>query len=242
MVCPTKTLGLVFVILLGAAIASGQQSTCDLKLNQLTQPTELFGFHHGMTFEEVKTRVPQVRFPRPDQAGVIKTTVNPGYSPGFDKTGFEGVRSVSMDFLDGKLTTLWIAYDESFKWQTLEEFIPGISKALNLPAKWSKKGLGYELNCDGFSAFASMIGGSPALRIADETAQEIISTRRAEAAAAAEAAQAAAEAVVTGDTRTKLYYPNDCEELEKVPEINRMTFTDKDAAEKAGYRRARECP
>ena len=241
MICTTKMLGLSLVILSCASIATGQ-STCNVKLDQLTQPAELYGFHHGMTFDEVKARVPQVRFPPQDQFGVAKTTINPSYDPSFDQASFEGVRSVSMDFLDGKLTTLWIAYDGSFKWQTLGEFIAGISKVLKLPATWSRSGVGQQLTCDGFSTFASMIGGSPALRITDETAQETIGTRRAEAAAAAEAAQAAAEAVVIGDIRTKLYYPNDCEELDKVPETNRMAFTDKDAAEKAGYQRAKDCP
>jgi hypothetical protein len=235
MVYTTKTLGLSFLMLLCCAIAPAQHPECSVKLDQLTPPAELFGFYLGMTLEEVKTRVPQVRFRPPDQFGVVKTTINPGYDPSFDKTSFAGVRSVSMDFLDGKLTTLWIGYDATFKWQALDDFIVGISKALNLPAMWSRKGLGRELACDGFSVFASMIAQSPALRITNEAAQETIGTRRAEA-------HAAAAAVVIGDARTKLYYPNDCDELDKVPEISRVIFKDKDAAEKAGYERTKNCP
>ena len=213
-----------------------------VKLEQLPQAAELFGFHLGMTFEQVSARVPQVRFPPADELGVARTTINPSFDPGFDQASFAGARTVSMDFLDGKLTTLWIGYDGSFKWQKLDEFIAGTSKDLNLPASWPAKGPGRELRCDSFSVFASMIGGSPALRIANDEALTRIATRREEVAAAKETAEAAAAAIVIGDTRTKLYYPNDCDEVDKVPVTNRVTFKDKEEAEKAGYKRARDCP
>jgi hypothetical protein len=242
MMSTTKTLWLSLMIPLGAVIATAQQPTCSVKLDQLAEAPELRGFSLGMTYEQVKARVPQVRFPPPDQFGVAKTTINPSYDPSFDQSSFEGVRSISMDFLDGKLVTLWIGYNESFKWQKLDELVAGISKALNLPALWPSKGRGQELTCADFSAFASMITGSPALRITNEAARETIGMRRADAEAAAEAAKATAEAVVIGDQRTKLYYPNDCDQLDEVSEINRVTFKDRDEAEKAGYKRAKDCP
>src|SRR5436190_14775153 len=236
-----RTAWLLLTFLPGA-LTTAAQSPCNLKFDQLAPAPELFGFHLGMTLEQVTVRVPQVRFPVADQLGVAKTTINPSFDPGFDQASFAGARTVSMDFLDGKLTTLWIGYDESFKWQKLDEFVAGATKSLNLPTALSARGSGRELRCDGFSVFASMIGGSPALRITDEAAQQTIATRREEAEAAKEAAEAAAAAVVIGDTRTKLYYPNDCDEADKVPEANRLTFKDKDAAEKAGYKHGKDCP
>jgi len=86
--------------------------------------------------------------------------------------------------------------------------------------------------------FASVIAGSPGIRITDEVAQETIANRREEAAAAAEAAENA----VIGDQRAKLYYPSDCSEREKVPEASRVAFKDKDEAERAGYKIAKNCP
>jgi len=240
----TRRLRTAWILLtfLPGVLTTPAQSPCNLKFDQLTQAPELFGFHLGMTLEQVTVRVPQVRFPMADQLGVAKTTINPGFDSSFDQASFAGARTVSMDFLDGKLTTLWIGYDESFKWQKLDEFVAGVSRSLNLPAALSARGLGRELRCDGFSVFASMIGGSPALRITDEAAQQTIATRREETEAAKEAAKAAAAAVVIGDTRMKLYYPNDCDEADKVPEANRVVFKDKDTAEKAGYKRAKDCP
>jgi hypothetical protein len=115
-----RTAWLLLTFLPGA-LTTLAQSPCNLKFDQLTPGPELFGFHLGMTLEQVTARVPQVRFPK-------------------------------------------------------------------------------------------------------------------------ESAEAAAAAVVIGDQRTKLYYPNDCDEADKVPEANRLTFKDKDTAEKAGYKRAKDCP
>ncbi|HVS20387.1 MAG TPA: hypothetical protein VHD88_00990, partial [Pyrinomonadaceae bacterium] len=181
-------LPIVLVLIIIAATASAQQPTCALKLDQLPLAPELRGFHLGMTFDQVKTRVPQVQFDRPDQFGVVKTSINPFFDPRYDKASFADVRTISLDFLDGQLVALWIGYENTFKWQTLDEFVAGISNSLNLPTRWSTKRGGQQLTCDGFSISVSLIAGSPSIRITNETAQETIASRREEAAAAAEAA------------------------------------------------------
>jgi hypothetical protein len=228
---------LLIAAVLTAATASAQQSTCALKIDQLPESVELRGFHVGMTFEQAKAHVPQIQLARPDQFGVAKISINPYFDPSFDKTTFADVRTISLDFLDGRLVSLWIGFESTFKWQTLDPFVAGISKSLNLPAAWPVKRGGRQLTCDGFTLFASMIAGSPSIRISDDAAQETIATRREEAAAAAEAAAA----VVVGDTRTKLYYPSDCSGLSGIPELNRIKFKDKDEAEKAGFKLAKDC-
>ena len=233
----SKTFWLLPATLLLAVNASAQPSTCSLKLDQLPDAAELRGFRLGMTYEQVKARVPPIQFGRADQFGVAKTSINPSFGPQFDKASFADVHTISLDFLDGKLVTLWIGYESTFKWQKLDEFVAGMSKGLNLPAVWSSKRGGLQLTCDGFSVLASVIAGSPGIRFTDEGAQETVANRREAAAAAAEAA----ELEVVGDTRTKLYYPADCSELQKVPEASRVSFKDKDVAGKAGYKPARDC-
>jgi len=217
--------------------AQAQQSACTAKIGQLPDAPELRGFHLGMTYDQVKARVPPIQFGRADEFGVAKTSINPAFGPQFDKTSFADVRTISLDFLDGKLVTLWIGYESTFKWQKLDEFVNGMSKVLNLPAAWPSIRSGQELRCDGFSVLASLIAGSPGIRFTEEAAQETIANRR-EAAAAAEEAAAAA---VIGDQRTKVYYLSDCPEREKVPTASRVTFKDKDEAEKAGYKLAKGC-
>lgn len=229
-----KTIFLVAAALLTVARASAQQPTCALKLDQLAEAPELRGFRLGMTPDQARARAPQIQFGRADQFGVLKISINPSFDPRFDKASFAGVRTISLDFLDGKLIVLWIGYDDTFKWQTVDDFVAGINKSLNLPAAWSAKRGGRQLTCEGFSVFVTTIAGSPSIRITDEPAEEAIATRREEAAAAAESA-------VVGDKRTKLYYPADCDAQQNVPEASRVSFKDKDEAEKAGFKLAKDC-
>lgn len=235
MPCPLRSFTWTIAVIVCSFLAAyGQQETCKLKLAELSSPPEFYGFRLGMTAQEAATKVSLIRFGPADQFGVTKTSISPSFDPRFDRAGFAGVRTISLDFLDGRLVTLWIGYDEKFKWQTTDEFVAGISKSLNLSAQWTSRRAGKELKCDSFSIFVSLIAGSPSLRITDEAAQEAIATRREEAAGAA-------AVVVLGDVKTKLYYSSDCEAGEGVPAPNRITFKDKNEAEKAGYKLAKDC-
>jgi len=224
------------LLLVTLLIGGGQAATaqCTLKSDQLPDAPELHGFRLAMTPEQAKARVPLIQFGRPDEIGVIKTSINPLYDPRFDKVSFADVRTISLDFLDEKLTTLWIGYESTFKWQTVDAFVAGISKSLNLPAPWTPKRGGQQLHCDGFTIAVSLIAGSPSVRLSDDAADETIATRREEATAAAESR-------VTGDKISKLYYPADCEASQNIPELNRVIFKNKEEAEKIGYKLAKDC-
>lgn len=223
---------LILLCLVSAPSTSAQQ--CTLRSDQLSDAPELRGFRLGMTFDQVKTRVPQVEFGRPDEIGLNKTSVNPLYDPRFDKAFFADIRTISFDFLDGKLVSLWIGYEGSFKWQSVDEFIAGISKSLNLPTGWVPRRGGQQLYCNGFSLFVKLIAGSPSLHLIDEVASATVATRREEVTAAAEAR-------VIADKITKLYYPADCEAAENIAPPDRVVFKDKEEAEKAGYKIAKDC-
>jgi hypothetical protein len=225
-----------FLLLVTLLIGCGQAVTaqCTLKSDQLPDAPELHGFRLAMTPEQAKARVPLIQFGRADEIGLIKTSINPLYDPRFDKVSFADVRTISLDFLDEKLTTLWIGYESTFKWQTVDAFVAGISKSLNLPAPWTPKRGGQQLHCDGFTIAVSLIAGSPSVRLSDDAADETIATRREEAAAAAELR-------VTGDKISKLYYPVDCEASQSIPEQNRVVLKNKEEAEKAGFKLAKDC-
>jgi hypothetical protein len=228
----SKTFWLFIVVSLTTIAASAQP--CTLKIDQLPEAAELRGFRLGMTYDQVRALVPQVQFGQADQFGVARTSINPYFDPRIDKVAFADVRTISLDFLDGKLVSFWIGFESTFKWQTLDAFITGVSKPLNLPPKWPDKRGGRQLSCEGFSVFAAVIAGSPSIRISNDAAQETIATRREQAAEAA-------EAMVIGDQRTKLYYPSDCSALADVSEASRIKFKDKDEAEKAGFKLAKDC-
>ena len=229
---PLHFLCSILLCIVSAATVSAQQ--CAVRSDQLPDAPELRGFRLGMTFDQVKAREPLVRFGRPDEIGVTKTSINPLYDPRFDKVAFADIRTISFDFLDGKLTTLWIGYESTFKWQSVNEFVSGISKSLNVAGSWSPKRGGQQLRCDGFTIFVSLIAGSPSIRLSEDAADETIATRREEATAAAEAR-------VVADKITKLYYPADCEAGEKIAPPDRIIFTNKEEAEKAGYKLAKDC-
>ena len=229
-----RPIALILIATLWACQITTAQSSCSLKLDQLKDTPELLGFRVGMTLAQVTAREPLVQLGRADEFGVIKTSINPHFDKRFDQIKYADVRTISFDFLDGKLVQLWIGYEETFKWPTLDEFVANFSKALDLTATWPSKRTGRELNCDGFSIFASMIAAGPSIRITDEVAANAIATRREEAAEAA-------ENEVFADPRTKNYYPSDCAAREDIPVAVRIKFRNKEEAEKAGYKISKDC-
>lgn len=225
---------LILVALCWCASAKAQPATCSLKPDQLKDAPELFGFRLGMTLDQVKARSSLIQFGPADKFGVIKTSINPHYEPRSDKTVFADVRTISFDFLDGKLVTLWIGFEETFKWPRLDEFVANLSKELDVPGGWPVKRNGPQLTCDGFSLFASIIARGPSIRVMDEVAQDVIAERREEA-------MKAEETRVIGDNRTLNYYPSDCAAKDEVPTGSRTIFKNKDEAETAGYKLAKAC-
>lgn len=227
-------ISLCSIILCTCFAAQSQSATCAAKADQLKPAADLYGLHLGMTTEEVKKALPLVQFGRADRLGVMRTSFNPHYDPRVEKTAFPDVRTISLDFLDSKLATVWIGYDGTFKWPKLDDFVTNFSKALGVPADWSMKRIGRDLTCDGFSLHAQMIAGGPSLRISDDVAQSLAETRLAEAIDAD-------EKQVIGDIRTKSYYPSDCSAKDAIPPISRTVFKSKDEAEKAGYTLSKDC-
>jgi hypothetical protein len=197
-----------------------------------------------MSMDEVRSRVPQVIFGLTDEFGTSKTSINPDFDPRIDKSTFEGVRTVSLDFLDGRLVSLWIGYDSALKWKTLDEFVSGISQSLKLANAWTpSKSRGKQLKCADFEMTVTMVAGGPSLRIVDRTAEDTLVARmQAKEDAAAAAGENNTEAsVIVGDKHTKTYFPRNCPQAAEVQESNRVIFKSAEEAEKAGYQGARNC-
>ena len=165
---------LLFLLL--AQSASGQ---CTKKSAELPAAPELLGFQLGMTKEQIKAKVPQTKFGRTDHFGVSKTTINPYFDPSIDKTKFEGVRSISLDLLDERLTSLWIGFDETFKAQTIDEFVKLISQSLQLTGNWSSwRSRGQQLRCADFQLIVTTVAGGPSFRLLDTAAEDTVAERR----------------------------------------------------------------
>lgn len=237
---------IVFTFILGtAATASAQQ--CAKKLAELPAAPELNGFRLGMTKDEIKAHVPQSAFGRTDPFGVTKTTINPYFDPKIDKTKFADVRSISLDLLDDRLTSLWIGYEETFKAKTADEFVKLISQSLQVPGSWSSwRSRGQQLRCADFQLIVTMVAGSPSLRVLDVGAEETVAMRRQAKEEQDQMAEGAATErsetpEVIADKQTKTYYVGLCRPEKEIPEANKTTFKTTDEAEKAGFKLAKNC-
>jgi hypothetical protein len=238
-----KHILIAFMLLFGSAYAHAQEAECTLKLADLPAAPELFGFKMGMTTAHVRAREPQVQFGRPDDFAVLKTSINPDFDTRINKASFQGVRTVSLDFLDDRLTSLWFGFDSTFKWHTVQEFVQGISKALNLPNAWKPWRIGgQQMYCADFQLTVNIVSEGPSFRILDQTAEQTIAARRQakeELDSANEEEDASAD--VIGDRRAKLYYANGCLASGEIKPENRIIFHSTEDAEKAGYKLAANC-
>jgi len=225
---------IVSIILCAFISGHAQSSACSLKASELKPAADLYALRLGMTTEEVKKALPLVEFGRANRIGVMRTSFNPHFDPRVENAAFPDVRTISLDFLDSKLAAVWIGYESTFKWPKLDAFVMNFSQSLGVSPNWQTKRNGRELDCDGFSISAQMIGGGPSLRINDEVARNLAETRLAEALDAD-------EKQVIGDSRTKSYYLSDCPEKDSIPPASRTIFKNKEEAEKAGYALSKNC-
>jgi hypothetical protein len=225
---------LISLLLCTSVVAKSQTPACTLKPGDLKPAEDFYGLHLGMTSAEVKKALPLIQFGRADRLGVMRTSFNPHFDSRVDNNAFPDVRTISLDFLDDKLATVWIGYEGTFKWPKLDVFVANFSKSLGVSPEWSPARNGRALVCDGFTLFAQMIGGGPSLRINDEVAQNLATSRLAEAIDEDEKR-------VVGDLRTKSYYPSDCSAKDSIPQASRTIFKSKDGAEKAGYTISKDC-
>jgi|SRR5215213_2028200 len=220
---------------------------CTKKISELPAAPELLGFRLGMTKEQIKARVPQTKFGPADPFGVSKTTINPYFDETIDKTKFEGVRSISLDVVDDKLTSIWIGFDETFKAHTAEEFVKLISQSLQVEGNWSSKSRGQQLRCADFQLNVTTVAGGPSFRLLDTAADDLIAERRqakeerdslAESGSSSETIETPE---IIADKKSKTYYPNGCPPAKDIAEGNKVAFKTVEEAEKAGFKAARNC-
>jgi len=229
-------------------LAQSAPAQCTKKMTDLPAAPELLGFRLGMTRDQVKARVPQTVFGKADPFGVVKTTINPYFDPTIDKTKFEGVRSISLDLLDDRLTSLWIGFDETFKAHNVDEFVKEISQSLQVDGNWSSwKSRGQQLRCADFHLIVTTVANGPSFRLIDTAADDLVAERRQakeEQDTVAEAAgngSESAEAEIVADKHSKIYYPAGCEPAKGIAEANKVTFKTTADAEKAGFKVAKNC-
>ena len=236
------TLDIGLILVLCALTGSAQGNECTLRLAQLPEAPELFGFRMGMTTLQVKTRVPRIAFGKVNEFGVSRTTINPDFDPLMDKATLAGIRSLSFDFLDGRVSSLWFGFDGSFKWQSVPDFVNGISQSLNLPAAWKPLNTrGQQLRCADFKITVGFVAEGPSFHLIDESAEQTIAERRQAKEDESDAAAQTDAVEIVANKRDKTYYVAGCLPTPEITSEDRRVFDSKEAAEKAGYKMAKKC-
>jgi len=147
---------------------------------------ELRGFQLGTPQASVLARFPGTSIEKPDKFGrsqlsltVIDTgtqpkgmasrekavqpdmTLAPGAESGFivDSARFpalKGVRRVRLQFTEARLSYMQLSYDDSVKWNSIDEFVETVALKLSLPGEWNLPADNEgsrnqkELRCEGF--------------------------------------------------------------------------------------------
>src|SRR6185503_5078096 len=156
-------------------------------------------------------------------------TINPYFDETIDKTKFQNVRSISLDLLDDHLTSLWIGFDETFKAQSIDDFVKLISQSLQLTGNWSSwRSKGQQLRCADFQLIVTTVARGPSFRLLDIAAEDTVAERRqakeAQDAAAEENGKVENDEEIFGDKQTKTYYTNGCQPAKQIADNNRITF------------------
>lgn len=194
-----------------------KQAKCTLPMGRAP---ELRGLRLGAPQASVLARFPGTSMQKPDQFGIsqLRFTVidtaafskglpsrdkgiqpDMGFRPGeesafiVDSAKFstlKGVRRVLLRFMDGRLTFILIAYDDSITWDSVDEFVATVAQTLNLSGVWNlPEDAGgsdreRELRCEGFALTGSVGGDATDTRIAaqlsieDLAASKIVAKRQ----------------------------------------------------------------
>jgi hypothetical protein len=98
----------------------------------------------------------------------------------------EGVESVSLTFLDNRVSQIKVTYNSASQWDGLQDFFARESAKLNLPkpsGPGALQGSGgnekYSVRCEGFTAvLAYAFGVSPNIVLSDTAARQKVDKRR----------------------------------------------------------------
>jgi hypothetical protein len=174
----------------------------------LAQAPALRGLRLGMTQAQVLARFPGLSLDRADEVGLsrlrlalidvdlypkgssnrdrgVQLDIAAGTTEGraftADSSKFpdlKGVRRIQLRFVDGRISYVQLGYDDSFKWNGVDEFTQTVSKNLGLPGEWRVPGESdaivnqKELRCDGFLMGATIGGDTTDARMGAQLSLE----------------------------------------------------------------------
>jgi len=188
-----------------------KQTKCTLPIERAP---DLRGLRLGTPQADVLSRFPGSSVQKPDQFGISQLRLNvvdtPGSSKGLptrnkavqpdmssgpgDESSFfvdsakfstlKGVRRIQLRFVDGRLSFIQLAYDDSIQWDSADEFVETVAKSLSLPGTWNLpelsdgSGSQRELRCEGFALIGSVAADASDIRIAAQLSIEDLSASK----------------------------------------------------------------
>lgn len=165
-------------------VRGGQQ--CKLKPPQ--SPT-VRGFRLGMTVAEVSNRFPRYGMPEADTCGRLTFSIDSvfGRLRAFARRPeeFDGVQSLRLSFLDGRLTYVRLTYNGGTRWNSIGEYLASVSGPLGLPSSWHKTEDGtavshaHVVGCYGFKVVAGFHHG-PYIELHETGAAQAAMRRKVE--------------------------------------------------------------
>ena len=193
LILPIIIISLMFAAALGQRKIDDKQPKCTLGLDHAP---ELRGLRLAMPQQNVLAKFPGVSIEKPDKLGLSKLRLSVVDSAGVIKgpptrdkgvqadmsarpeegsafildsakfPALKGVRRIELRFIDGRLSFVLVAYDDSIKWEDIDDFVGTISKTLSLPNEWQTpaeaggESTMKELQCDAFVISAN-VGADP---------------------------------------------------------------------------------
>lgn len=168
-----------------------QNTRCTLRAEQA--PT-LRGFRLGMTIEELRAMYPAIQeyagaasrssilITPADEYGRTSVSFTAGEYSVYDREAaekFKAVQRVELKFLDRKIISIQVTYDDSVKWNNGKEFLNRVTEALKLPNAWKADDTEdhWTTTCDGFQVEVMFNGYTPGVLISDTTSSDTIKKR-----------------------------------------------------------------
>jgi hypothetical protein len=186
----------------------------------LERAPELRGFRLGAPQTGILARFPGTSLGKPNQFGIsqlrltiIETAAVSKAMPSRDKavqpdmtsapgeesafivdgakfSALKAARRVRLRFTDGRLSFIQVSYDDSVRWDSVDEFVETVAQALNLSGTWNLpedsdgSASERELRCEGFALIGSVAGDAADTRVAaqlsieDLAASKIVAKRQ----------------------------------------------------------------
>jgi hypothetical protein len=144
-------LAALFVASAASAARAQQPQTpappCKLTLEQ---SPALRGFRLGMSIQQLRERLPGIAVTE-DTSGLTVARFTP-LDFKTQPVGYEGVNDINFSFLDDRLVSLWVGYDNRVEWKSVGQFASRVSELLKLPDAWREDpgGVRSEMDCSGF--------------------------------------------------------------------------------------------